>query len=194
MTYNIQTKLAQVETEIAKLIPTATFTPLPTNTSNPSPTPSATTPIPTSTMPADISIRTIAENAPQTWEGTFDQYDYKEYPMVLHIEQVEGMRFSGKLHWPTLRNSITVMRGEFVESFGDFVEQSKWRYVGDLNSENGGVWMKFTETELIQGSNIVLNGWYYAYAQDNNTMRGVFFSSEEAAEPIGDFTIFLNNP
>ncbi len=75
------------------------------------------------------------------FEGPFDDYDYGTYPMRMEVTDVNGNEFSGILHWTTLRDSKTKFRGT-------------------IDSEQNKVW--FTEYELIQGSNIVLNGNYYA--------------------------------
>ena len=76
------------------------------------------------------------------FEGTFDQFNYGTYPMIMEITSVDGLEFNGILHWPTL---------------GD----SKTKFRGNIDSVTNKIW--FTEYEQIQGSsNIVLNGDYYA--------------------------------
>lgn len=74
-------------------------------------------------------------------EGTFNQYRHGSYPMIMEVTDVNGNEFSGLLHWPTLKDSKTKFRGTI-----DFEQNKVW----------------FTEYELIQGSNIVLDGNYYA--------------------------------
>jgi len=76
------------------------------------------------------------------FEGTFDQFNYGTYPMIMEIISVDGLEFNGILHWPTL---------------GD----SKTKFRGNIDSVTNKIW--FTEYEQIQGSsNIVLKGDYYA--------------------------------
>jgi hypothetical protein len=126
--------------------------------------------------------------AGQIWLGIF--YEPPDYEMILSIEAVTNRNFSGFLRWPTLRNSITSMHGEVVQDFGDFVEQSKWEFIDGFDTATGGIWLKFTETSIVQGSGITLNGWYYAHIDDADVMRGVWFRPG-ASEPRGRFEIFL---
>jgi hypothetical protein len=85
------------------------------------------------------------------FEGTFNQFNYGTYPMIMEITAVDGLDFNGILHWPTL---------------GD----SKTKFKGKIDSILNQIW--FTEYEQIQGSvQIVLNGNYYAELQDN-TLNG----------------------
>ena len=109
--------------------------------------------------------------------------------MVLQIEDVSGATFAGYVKWPSLKNSTTSMNGRFVDDFGDFVEQSKWQYVKGFGTVESGEWVIFTETDLIQGGNITLNGLYYAHAGEDGTMNGVWFADSERSEPGGSFTI-----
>ncbi|MCQ1537039.1 hypothetical protein FTO70_15445 [Methanosarcina sp. KYL-1] len=75
-------------------------------------------------------------------EGTFDQYNYGSYPMIMEVTDVDGLEFSGILYWPDL---------------GD----SKTKFTGTIDPNLNQAW--FTEYEQIQGSSsIVLNGDYYA--------------------------------
>lgn len=132
------------------------------------------------------------EELPITYKGSFDQYNYKMYEMVFHIEQIRGNEFSGKLHWPSLRNSITQVEGEFVEDFGDILQQSKWSYIEDFDIDKNGIWMMFTETQILQGSNIETSNLYLARLRDDGTMEGVYFSNNQRSQPGGDFTIFYS--
>lgn len=85
------------------------------------------------------------------FEGTFNQFNYGIYPMIMEIKSVDGLEFNGILHWPTLGNSKT-------------------KFKGKIDSILNQIW--FTEYEQIQGSvTIVLNGNYYAELKDN-TLSG----------------------
>ena len=84
-----------------------------------------------------------------TWEGEFDQFNFGQYPMILEVEMIDECNFSGKHRWTTLQNSVTTMEG-FMRNDTLF----------------------WTEPELLQGSNIVLNGNYVAVFSDENTLSG----------------------
>lgn len=60
------------------------------------------------------------------------------YPVVLSVSSDRMRRITGTLHWPTLQNSITRIEGK--DAFA----------------------LAWTETELIQGGGVVLNGRYVA--------------------------------
>ena len=126
---------------------------------------------------------------PQTWQGTANQKSYGSYPMIMYIESSSGVKFSGKLNWPKLRNSITSMDGKFVENFGDVLERSKWKYVNGFDVDKSGVWLTFTEQELLQGGGILLGAVYYAQLKEDGIIQGVWFNSDKASEPGGDFKI-----
>jgi len=101
------------------------------------------------------------------WEGTFDQYNFTEYPMIMDIQETIDCEFFGELRWPTLDNSITTMEGYF---------------------RNDSLF--FTETQLLQGSNIVLNGAYIA-TYERNTISGIWNYPNNGAEG-GNFSITKN--
>ena len=107
------------------------------------------------------------ENFIGVWEGTFDQYNLSEYPMIMEFNEVEVCNFYGELRWPTLNNSITKMEGYF---------------------RNDSLF--FTETELTQGSNIILDGAYIATCFDN-TIEGIWNYPNNGAEG-GNFRITKN--
>lgn len=100
------------------------------------------------------------------WIGTFDQYNLTEYEMLMFVEESsDECQFSGRLQWPSLNNSITTMEGYF---------------------ENDSIF--FTETEILQGSNIVLNGLYKAVFESETTITGTWDYPNGGAEG-GSFKI-----
>jgi uncharacterized protein YvpB len=96
------------------------------------------------------------------WEGTFNQYSYgiyTSYPMIMNISRIEGNNFYGTLHWPTLRDSITTCEG-YIE--------------GDT--------LQWTEPQLIQGSNIILNGIYKARFVNEDELVGNWYIPEKGID------------
>ena len=87
------------------------------------------------------------------WKGTYTQYSYGSYPMIMKISNIVIDNFSGTIHWPTLRNSITTCEG-FIKD-----ESLQW-----------------TEPTLLQGSNIVLNGIYKAKLLEKDYMSGKWYA------------------
>jgi hypothetical protein len=91
-----------------------------------------------------------------------EQYSYgyhDSYPMIMVISILEGNNFSGTLHWPTLRDSVSTCEG-YIE--------------GDS--------LQWTEPRLLQGSNILLNGIYKAKLVDHNSMIGKWYSPDDGVE------------
>ena len=99
-----------------------------------------------------------------TWTGKFDQNNFGNYPMVMEVQKVDGCNFSGILKWPTLRNSVTTMKGSLKD--------------GKL------VW---TETSLLQGSGIILNGQYVVPLTGKDKLSGEWFQPNGKKD--GTFTI-----
>jgi hypothetical protein len=125
--------------------------------------------------------------AVQIWEGTYYQHNLDtNYLMTLEIEWIRRREFAGRLHWPTLNNSITTIHGQFVQKPD---RQKKWSFVTGFEPDAAGTWLKFQETNLLQGKNVVLGEWYYAYAQDVGQMDGVTFRSRWARKPSGEFKL-----
>ena len=176
-----------VDTPVPAATPVAADTPVPTVI------PAATdTPVPT-TAPAIAPTVIIL---PQQWNGIYVQSGYGNVKISLVIEAVKGDTFSGKMIWQSIKNgrgAITKMNGMFVKDFGDTTEQSKWGFNPDFkNGDKSGTWLKWTETDMIQGSNYTLNGWYYAHIRTDGTMVGIYFFSASASKPASDsYTLTL---
>jgi hypothetical protein len=123
--------------------------------------------------------------APQQWNGTYT------YPssgakqnISLLIEKVKGTTFTGKMVWVAFsryRGAILKVNGEFVSDFGDQAEQAKWSELSDYQDGiKTGAYLKWTETEIIEGRNYTVNGWYYAHMREDDTMVAVYFPSKDA--------------
>jgi hypothetical protein len=169
-----------------------TFTPVPP-TFTPEPT-ATDTPVPSPTL-EQIAIPTIIV-LPQQWNGTYTYTSSigAKQNITLLIEKINGSAFSGKMIWQSFskyKGAILKMNGEFVTDFGDQVEQAKWNNLADYNSgDKSGYWLKWTETEVIDGANYTVNGWYYAHIRESGTMVAVyFFNDHETVADKGSFIL-----
>jgi hypothetical protein len=148
----------------------------------------------TSSAPAATAAPATTTAAPSPfpsvlgrWTGAFDQVNYPTgpYDMTIVIERQAGSSFVGKAIWPTLRNSITEIKGEVVSSTGDVIEQTKWRFLSDRVPLAGGVLIKFSDTSLLQGSSITLGDLYLGRIAPSGAFDCVGFRDIQASEPIG---------
>lgn len=100
------------------------------------------------------------------WSGEFDQDGFGVYPMEMEVTEVDGLNFAGQLRWPSLSNSVTTMEG-FLRNDTLF----------------------WTETELLQGSGIVLNGDYIVPFESEDELSGEWFYPNQPTNAGGIFTI-----
>ncbi len=169
-------------------LPVATETPIPTDV----PTPTLEPP------PQPTALPTIGR-LPQQWNGTYTYLTGEKQNITLLIEKVNGTTFTGKMIWQSFgrsRGAILKMNGEYVSDFGDEVEQSKWNNLEDYRSgDRSGAWLKWTETEIIDGENYTVNGWYYAHIREDGNMVAVyFFNKDETIADKGTFILRLVSP
>lgn len=82
------------------------------------------------------------------------------------------------------------MNGEFITDFGTGAELTKWNNLEDYKiGDRSGFWLKWTETEIIDGGNYTVNGWYYAHIRLDGTMVAVYFyNKDETVADTGTFT------
>jgi hypothetical protein len=166
---------------------------LPTAPPTPALSPETVPPSTTTPLPSEPVAIVALQPTTGKWEGNFNQSG-SNYPVILYIEEIYKSSFTGKLNWPTIGNIFTSIEGEYITDFGDAIEQSKWAFIGDFKAgKENGIWLKFTETHVIQGHGfIILNGWYYAHIRENGTIVGVWFR-KDATQPGGEFTIEYGN-
>ena len=185
---SIQVAIAQTQAEwtaFSTQTSYPTYTPLPTTT----PQPTATeTPVPSPTI-EPIVVPTITQ-LPQQWSGTYSYLSGSgaKQRISLLIEKLNGTEFTGKMVWrgidvggASYRHSFIKMNGEFITEFGDDeVEQARWNNHEDYrNGDINGSWLKWTETEIIDGgANYTLNGWYYAHIRESGKMVVVYFFND----------------
>jgi hypothetical protein len=169
-----------------------TLTPVPPTFT---PEPIATdTPVPSPTM-VRMAVPTIVL-LPQQWNGTYTYTSSigAKQNITLLIEKINAATFTGKMIWQSFgkyKGAILKMNGEFVTDFGNEVEQAKWNNLEDYrNGERSGYWLKWTETQIIDGANYTVNGWYYAHIRENGTMVAVyFFNDHETVADKGSFIL-----
>jgi len=135
----------------------------------------------------------IFNNLPQQWEG-----NYKNYPpnsetpqvMIFYLESSKNGFFKGKLNWPSANNLITTFEGEIVSRPANFIEESKWRFVDKILSNKGGIWLKFTETSVLEGSSnyAALYGQFYCYLSKDGSIIGCWFEKGKNSA-YGEFKI-----
>jgi hypothetical protein len=177
--------------------PTSTPVPSTATTAPPQPSltpePSATqAPLPSLT-PTPTALPTIPP-LPQQWNGTYTYPTGSRQNISLLIEESDGAAFTGKMVWQSFRSfkgAILRMNGQFVYEFGDEFEQTRWNNLEDYRSgDRTGTWLKWTETEIIDGSNYTVNGWYYAHIRDDGIMVAVyFFNDTELVPDAGTFVL-----
>jgi hypothetical protein len=151
-----------------------TYTPEPTSTAIPSPTPTPT--LEPTAIPTEVVL-------PQEWNGTVDETPKWTTGIIFRIEKMNGTKFTGRTFWTNTSGYTTIlkMNGEYVTDFGNEVEQARWNNLEDYkNEDKSGTWLKWTETEVIDGyASSGLNGWYYAHIREDGEMVAVFFFNDK---------------
>ena len=148
---------------------------------------------PTSPPQRVVAPTTIAQ-LPEQWNGVYSYVTGQKQNITLYIEKVNGLTFTGKMIWQSFgsaRGAILRAVGEFVTDFGDSIEQTKWNNLDDYrNGDRSGAWLKWTETEIIDGGNYTVNGWYYAHIRKDGTMVAVYFYNDhETVADKGSITL-----
>ncbi|NJP06097.1 MAG: hypothetical protein HC837_10980 [Chloroflexaceae bacterium] len=121
------------------------------------------------------------------WGGeTQDQH--RDIPMTIYFQSTSGSDFSGQINYPDSGNTTTNIRGSMVSSTSS--EPGKWQHVSTRES-SGPTLLTFTEVSMEPGGNpaTLLNGWYYAVINDNDTMHGAFFASKGDSQPRATFGV-----
>ncbi|MEO7022207.1 MAG: hypothetical protein ABI234_18810, partial [Ktedonobacteraceae bacterium] len=132
--------------------------------------------------------------ANSTWSGLANQYNNgTHYSIIMKVEKIDGVTFSGTMTYPDLGNSVTEIAGTIVDQFGDATEQSKWKAVPGFSVGEKGTALKFTENSVIKASpgfSIVLGVQYYASASVDGAIKGVWFDSAISTDPRGDYEMY----
>ncbi len=128
-------------------------------------------------LPSDERLALMEEAAAPldgVWTGEFRQFDpgrFMGYPMRMEVtsrtEPDGRVRIEGTLHWPTLRDGVTSLSG----------------------SRRGNM-LRFTEPELLQGSELVLLGDYQASFRTPDRIEGVWVHPDRnARDGFGTFVL-----
>lgn len=99
------------------------------------------------------------------WSGTLDQFSNDidgSFPIELIVEVNSGNEFSGTMHWPTFGGCRTRVQGMCD---------------GEL--------IKWTETEYLEGEEVVLYGLYVATFKAGNEIAGDWMDPRHTINPQG---------
>lgn len=138
--------------------------------------------------PVMVASSTFGEGA---WKGTLSQGS-SSHDMSIIVERVDAPYFYGKIHLPTLGNSIMEMEGRILTSaeVNDVVEQSKWSYVEGFDAKQSQIWLSFHYTSTIQTSVSIITSATYKGVLEGSAIRGAWYYSPTDSEPDGYFTVF----
>ncbi len=150
---------------------------------------SPTTSAPPTSLPTLPSSTAQYLSAGLKWVGQENQHDpASTFQTIFTVASVQGTSFSGTIEYPDASDTITKMSGTIVTSFAP-ADLQYWRAVPGFASGTAGTYVKFTETDFVQGgSNIELNDAYYGLIQPNGSFQGVWFRPNET-QPNGDFLL-----
>jgi hypothetical protein len=99
------------------------------------------------------------------WSGTLEQFSHDidgSFPVELTVEAISGGDFTGTMYWPTFNGCRTRVQGQFV-----------------------GQLIKWTETEYLQGDEVVLYGLYVAKFKADNEITGEWMDPKHTIDPNG---------
>ncbi len=128
------------------------------------------------------------------WAGLANQYNNStHYSIIMKLNTIDGVTFSGTMTYPDLGNSVTALAGTIVDQLGDATEQSKWQAIPGFNVNERGTRLKFTENSVITASpnyTIILGVQYYAFANVNGAIKGIWFDSVTSTDSRGDYELY----
>lgn len=90
------------------------------------------------------------------WSGEMKQYSYNiyaSYPVVMRISSVEGCSFTGDIIYPSHKDGLTRIKGQIA---GDSI-----------------FW---TEHQVVQGENLVLDGLFLVNLTDKSELTGKWYT------------------
>ncbi len=118
---------------------------------------------PTQLVASSESKTRIAELTGK-WQGTFHQNSHEHsetVPMVLTVEHVTNQEFSGTINWPE--------------------NKCKTAIHGNLEGKT----LKFTETNYIEGDDVVLDGLYVGKFSGSKKLTGNWMDPKHTIYPKG---------
>ena len=132
------------------------------------------------------------------WQGNFYQHDYHGTnwtPMILRIDSVRGNTFFGTTTETTFANAVTMTQGTIVDDIGRLGYIDKERLQELINKYgSAGTLIMFTDTEQLNGGNIVLHSSAYALVTQDGILHGIDFDPDHNPvdlNPDGDFTLYI---
>ena len=137
-----------------------------------------------------LPMLALAQNATDTtsaiktgvWEGSWTQNGGYHSVIKLNVASITDKHVKAQLNFVNRNNSIVELTGIVADSFGDFVEQSRWQFVASDKKFKDGTWIKFTDVKLIQGD-VEIKSTYFVFLKDN-TITGCWFHADEP-QPSG---------
>jgi hypothetical protein len=127
------------------------------------------------------------------WEGKMT--GAVESAIKLSVESVADKHIKAKLNLVDWQNTMVELSGDIVDSFGDFVEQSRWQFVIKDKKFTDGNWVKLTDVKLIQG-NWDLKQTYYGFLSHDlagNSIVGCWYGGNDP-QPRGRFELHFPEP
>jgi len=99
------------------------------------------------------------------WEGTLDQFSHDNegtFRVLLDIEPEHDGEFTGTMQWPDFNACQTRIEGHLQ-----------------------GTLLQWTETDFIEGDDVVLHGLYVANLANDNEIRGEWMDPQQTIYPGG---------
>lgn len=115
--------------------------------------------------------------------------DAREFEMILHIDSLDAETLSGRIVWPSFE-TVTQIEGTIAFDRGS-EGRIRWAFVEALGADPDGLWLRFTETEFVDGSGVQLGTNFYAQIKSDGGIIGVQFLDDVAVSPLGEFNLLL---
>ncbi len=132
------------------------------------------------------------------WQGNFyqhDSYGFGSTPMIIRIDSVRGNTFFGTTTETNFANAVTITQGTIVDDISNLGYLDRERLQELINRYgNAGTLIMFTDTEQLNGGNIVLHSCAYAFVTQDGILHGIDFDPDRNPvdlSPDGDFTLYI---
>lgn len=125
------------------------------------------------------------------WEGKWTYNLAPDSAVKVNVESVTGQHIKAQINFIDRQNAIVELTGDIVDSFGDFVEQSRWQFVIKDKKFKDGTWLKLTEVKVIQG-NWDPKGTYYCFLTDGSIVGCWYYANDPT--PRGRIELHSSEP